>query len=187
MSDSLQDRGRALENLFFKNRDQQLLDAMREKMQSAEGRTELKSSSGIDDDSVIDALIAVGVNAETIATVGLIPLVAVAWADNKMEASEAEAVLQAAAQSGIAAETASYQLVEGWLSEQPGDELMESWRQYVSALRTELSEIQLTAMKSAIVSRATGVAEAAGGFLGMGNKISDVERQVLDGLEKAFA
>ena len=85
MSDSLHERGRALEDLFFKNRDQQLLDAMREKMEATDGRAELKSTSGIDDDSVIDALIAVGVNAKTIATVGLIPLIAVAWADSKME------------------------------------------------------------------------------------------------------
>ena len=186
MSDSLHERGRALEDLFFKNRDQQLLDAMREKMEATDGRAELKSTSGIDDDSVIDALIAVGVNAKTIATVGLIPLIAVAWADSKMESNEVAAVLKATAASGISADSESYSVIDGWLKEQPPADLLDTWKQYVAALKGVLNDAQIERMKVLVLARATTVAEAAGGFLGVGNKVSDVEENVIADLASAF-
>ena len=186
MTDSLHDRGEALENLFFKQRDQELLDAMREKMSAEQGRTELKSSSGIEDDSVIDALLASGVKGETIAAVGLIPLVVVAWADRKMEASESAAVLKAAIEGGISSDSESYAVIKGWLDEQPSDDLFATWKQYIGALKTDLNEGAFTQLKNSVVRRATDVAEAAGGFLGFGNKVSDVEQKVIDELSEAF-
>ncbi len=186
MTDALHDRGEALENLFFKQRDKELLAAMREKISADQERTELKSSSGIEDDSVIDALLASGVNAETIAAVGLIPLVVVAWADRKMEAAESAAVLKAAIEGGISSDSESYAVIKGWLEEQPSDDLFATWKQYVAALKSTLDAEALGQLKNSVVKRATDVAEAAGGFLGFGNKVSDVERKVIDELNEAF-
>jgi len=51
----------------------------------------------------LDSLIASGISPDTIAAVSLIPLVAVAWADKKLEAKERDAILNAATEAGISA------------------------------------------------------------------------------------
>ena len=117
----------------------------------------------------------------------MIPLVAVAWADRKMEANEREAILKAATEAGITAGSASYAILEKWLDEQPDDQLLASWSDYVGAMKSELDAEAVSQLKSSIVSRAESVAKAAGGFLGLGNKVSDTERGVLNKLESAFA
>ena len=48
-------------------------------------RQALATATGIKDTGAIDRLIEQGISAETLASVGLIPLVAVAWADEKMD------------------------------------------------------------------------------------------------------
>jgi hypothetical protein len=54
-------------------------------------------------------------------------------------------------------------------------------------MKSKLEPAAVNQLKSSVISRAQSVAEAAGGFLGLGNKISDVERSVLSKLESAFA
>jgi len=160
--DDLNSLGSTMADRFFKERDKELLEKLKEEVAGEGSRDALAAASGISDASVLDSLIGSGIGPDTIASVSLIPLVAVAWADNKMEDKEREAILKAAAEAGIKTGSASYAILEKWLGEQPQ-------------------------LKGSIVSRAESVAEAAGGFLGLGNKVSDSERGVLSKLESAFA
>ena len=100
-NDSLQDRGKAMEDMFFHDRDAQLIEKMKAELSAEEDRTSLIAATGIQDASVINKLMEQGISCETLAGVGLIPLVVVAWADGKMEDKEREAILQAACESGI--------------------------------------------------------------------------------------
>lgn len=100
MSDSLNDRGKAIEDVFFNARDQDLIQKLKQEMAASEAREAMTLASGIDDDAVLDSLISCGITPESMASVALIPLVAVAWADNKMEDNEKEAILKAANEAG---------------------------------------------------------------------------------------
>ena len=184
--DSLHERGRALENLFFMSKDAQLLEDMRNQMQRDSDKEALKSISGIRDDGVLEALVAAEIKPETIASVGIIPLVAVAWADNKMEANERDAILKAASENGIDQGSASFSMIESWLQAKPGSDLMEVWTQYIKSLGTVLDGPAFSQLKASVLERAKTVADSAGGFLGLGNKTSDAEQKVLDQLESAF-
>ena len=53
-------------------------------------------------------------------------------------------------------------------------------------LAAQLSPSQRTALRAELVERARHVAEAAGGFLGLGS-VSEAEKQVIAELEKPFA
>ena len=64
--------------------------------------------------------------------------------------------------------------------------MRDAWREYVGALAESLDRAALDALKNDVMGRARGVAEAAGGFLGLGNKVSSEEQAVLDELAKAF-
>lgn len=184
-NDSLHDRGKAMEDLFFRDQDQQLLEKMKAELTAEEDRSSLISATGIDDVEVINQLMEHGVSVQTLAGIGLIPLVAVAWADGKMEDKEREAVLKAATESGIGPDHASYTLISGWLNDRPADSLLASWKDYVGALKSTLDQSAVDQIKRSVIDRAKRVADSAGGFLGIGST-SNVEQQVLEELEAAF-
>jgi len=165
--DDLNSLGSTMADRFFKERDKELLEKLKEEVAGEGSRDALAAASGISDASVLDSLIGSGIGPDTIASVSLIPLVAVAWADNKMEDKEREAILKAAAEAGIKTGSASYAILEKWLGEQPDDELLASWTEYVGAMKSQLDAEAVGQLKGSIVSRAESVAEAAGGFLGL--------------------
>ena len=176
----------AMADRFFKERDRELLENLKKEVAGEDARDALAAACGITDAAVLDSLVASGIGPDTIATVSLIPLVVVAWADREMEPQEREAILKAATESGVTAGTASYTILEKWLQEQPDDHLLESWIDYVGAMKTQLDAEALSQLKGGVIARAQSVAEASGGYLGLGNKVSDVERGVLSKLESSF-
>jgi hypothetical protein len=182
MSDSLNDRGKAIEDVFFNARDQDLIQKLKQEMAASEAREAMTLASGIDDDAVLDSLISCGITPESMASVALIPLVAVAWADNKMEDNEKEAILKAANEAGVAEGSASFQSIAAWLDNRPDASLTEAWKDYMTALNESIDPVAFNQLKALVMRRAENVAEAAGGFLGLGNKVSDAERKVIDDL-----
>ena len=61
-----------------------------------------------------------------------------------------------------------------------------TWKDYVRALAETMSAEDRRFFKGRVLDRARGVAEAAGGFLGIGSKVSAPEQKVLDELASAF-
>jgi hypothetical protein len=78
-----------------------------------------------------------------------------------------------------------YQLLEKWLEERPGDELIATWKGYVGALRSHLDEAAFAALRNNILTRTRAVAQSAGGFLGL-NRVSKEERELLARIEEAL-
>ena len=186
MKDSLHERGKAVEDRFFAEKDEKLLAQLRKEMSAKEYRDALQSASGITDVAVLDALHDCGIKPESLTSVSLIPLVAVAWADGVMDGPEKKAILRAAAAAGIESDTASYATLERWLTSRPGFELLDSWKAYISTVKSSLDEPAYAHLKESVLGRAKEVAESAGGFLGLGNKVSASEERVLKELAAAF-
>ena len=130
-------------------------------------------------------LVEMGIRADTLAALTLIPLVEIAWADGRLEATERRAVLAGAEASGLAPDTASFGLLEGWLDRRPEPELLATWRDYIEAVSRELSIESRQRLRDHIMGRARAVAESAGGFMGVAS-ISRPEEQMLQELERAF-
>ena len=57
MSDFIHERGKALENQFFRDKDQHLLEQLRQEMQDEDARKALAASSGIEDDQALQAFL----------------------------------------------------------------------------------------------------------------------------------
>ena len=98
----------------------------------------------------------------------------------------AQAILEAAADTGVRPGKTSYELLESWLGEKPDGRLLEVWGEYVVGIAGRLDESGRRALHDEIIGGAKRVAEAAGGILGFGNKISREEQAVIDELERAF-
>jgi hypothetical protein len=187
MSDHfLDDRRAGLENAFFAKQDALLRQRLAEAAEIKTQRETLSAASGIKDVSVLDKLLAQNVTAATLAALSLVPLVVVAWADGTLDAKERNAILAGAEQAGLNKQQASYQLFEGWLAALPPPTLLAMWQPYVSALSATLTEEARLALKTEILGRARAVAEAAGGFMGLGQKVSTEEAAMLSVLDRAF-
>lgn len=187
MSDEfLGDRKKALEESFFAKENARLLERMRAERHKQDAVEQLGRISGIDDRAILEKLVDLDIGPDTWAALSLVPLVEVAWASGKVEEKERSAILAAAADQGIAPGSQSYELLQNWLEARPGADLLATWGAYAVELAAQLSPAQRTALRAELVERARHVAEAAGGFLGLG-AVSEAEEQVIAELEKPFA
>lgn len=181
-----EDRRRALEESFFHQQNEALAKKLRKEQKDREIKQVLAELTGVSDDNLLDDLVEAGVSAESIAAMSLYPLVAVAWADGKVEKQERVAVLRAAHEQGVVEGSAAHRLLEDWLSQKPTAKLAKTWREYVAALKKTLGKAALKKLEKSIIERAHGVAESAGGILGVG-ALSKEEKQALKDLKAAFA
>lgn len=184
-SSDLKKHAKSLEESFFAKENERLLKKMRERAARDEKRRAFKESLNIDSDQVIDALIDLELEPQTVAAFSLVPLIKVAWADGQIQPKEREAILKAAAERGIETGTDTYELLEGWLEREPKAGLTATWKGYVDALRDSLDPTVFGALREGLISRTREVAKAAGGFLGIGS-ISKSEKAVLDWLEEGL-
>lgn len=183
--DSLHKRGDALESVFFTKLDSQLLNKLREDLDKEDEAERLRSSTGIKDDGLIDDLMVLGVTDSTMSALALFPLVWVGWADGRLLSAERDAILKAAEGSNIAADSPAMTLLKSWLDNKPTEELINAWTDYAHHLKKIAAPETVERVKRTVVVRAQEVAEAAGGFLGVGS-ISAAEQEVLEKLEMAF-
>ena len=72
--DFLGDRRKALEEEFFRKENEKLRGQLRAQMERADHRESLARASGISDKAVLDDLIALGLDGQTVAALGLVPL-----------------------------------------------------------------------------------------------------------------
>lgn len=173
------ERGKALEDLFFQNVDQKLLERLRDEIDGKETKRDIRSACGIRNDAVLSELANLGVRGETILAVSLIPLVAVAWADGNVSAEERSRILEAEEAQHIDSESATHQLLNYWLDNNPGPQMLESWKHFIYELRGLLTPAHGTLFDAEIMERSEAVAKASGGYFTYG-AISPSEQKVLD-------
>lgn len=182
----LNDRRRAMEEAFFARESETLQRRLREMDETRRKKEALAAASGIANDAVLEKLAALDISSETLAALSLVPLVAVAWADGTIDDKERGAVFARAAEVGVAKGDISHELFERWLSERPPQVLVSTWKDYVGAFAETMSQGDRDAFRAGVLDHARSIAEAAGGFLGLGNKVSPPEQKVLDELAAAF-
>ncbi len=183
---ALQKRGKTLEDLFFLRQDKILTEQHERMERMKETRRSLARVSGISNPDILQKLVELHIRPEVVATLALVPLVEIAWADGTVEEAEKAAVLAAAKQSFVSARSADYTILKQWLTHRPSPKLLDAWKQYISGLREVLSAGQMKQLKEDLLGHARQVAQAAGGFLGLTRKISKAEKKILDEMTAAF-
>jgi hypothetical protein len=179
----LRDRGRSLEDEFFRREDKRLMERLSELKAAEASREALGKVSGITKPAVLDKLLELGIRAETVAALSLVPLVEVAWADGTLDAKERRAVIDRA---GMAPDSTAGALLHAWLDRRPDSKLLVAWTHLVHAMSEQLGPEGTARLKSELLERARAVAAAAGGLFGVGSKISAPEAAMLAKLEAAF-
>jgi tellurite resistance protein len=175
-------RGIALEESYFLQIEAEKLQRLRKERAREKLRAEIGMMLGIEDVAMVDRLIDLGINRDTIAAVEVLPLVDVAWADGGVDDKERSRVLEIAAQLGLQTDTPAHALLGAWLARRPGPELFEAWHRVAPRrwnLRTGAARARL------VLEGAHEVAMASGGLLGFGG-ISGSERAVIERISRAL-
>jgi hypothetical protein len=177
---------RKLEDAFFAKEDNRLIEqlAIMEKMK--ENKESLRKVSGITREDVLEKLVAMNVRPETLVCLGMVPLIEIAWADGEIDEKEQAAMLKALVAAGFEKGSINYTVIESWIKHQPPKQLLTAWVHYARGLCGNLTAEETQRFRNKIFDRAVQIAVASGGFLGLGNKISDAEQKVIDMLMSAF-
>lgn len=178
-------RATALEELFFRTQEAQLLKQKAQLHTMGENQKNLSKISGITNPDILDRLTALHVTPAVVTTIALIPLVEVAWVDGEVSDAERVAILNAVSK-GIGGMGANVEILDYWLKHRPSHRLMEAWLHYIKGLCENMSADERNALKEEVLGHARAIAEAAGGFLGLTSPISKAEENVLKQLEDAF-
>jgi hypothetical protein len=173
-----------VEQFFFKE-NKKLEEKYRAMQQMKKTKEALAAVSGIDDDLVLEKFIALDLRPETLASISMVPLIEIAWADGDVDPKEKEAILSAVGKFGWTQDSLNYELLDQWLKRKPSASLLTAWKHYVDALCHKMTNEEVAHFKKEIMAQVTVVAEAAGGFLGIG-KISVEERNMITQLENTF-
>ena len=125
---SLNNAGKSLEDAFFAKEDARLLAQLRAKVTRDERRKALRDVIMVQDEGLVDHLLDLGINPETVLAVTLIPLAMVAWADGSIEPKEREAIQRSAAEKGIAPGSVAEKVLNTWLTDPLGADLVDTWK-----------------------------------------------------------
>jgi len=147
---------------------------------AAQGR-KIAENVGVDDEQLAQRIGALGFEGETARVLHLMPLVEVAWADGALSAGERKVILQAAEARGIKPHSPSGILLASLLEERPSDTVLEE----ILEVLKDLLHAKNAEPKS-LLSACIDVAAASGGFLGMGDKISNEERTLIEEIAATF-
>lgn len=179
----LRDRGRSLEDEFFRREDKRLTERLNELRVAEATREALGKASGITKPAVLEKLMELGIRAETVAALSIVPLVEVAWADGALDAKERRAVIERA---GVPSGSPEATMLEAWLDRRPDPTLLTAWTHLVQGMTAQLDAAGRERLKTGLLERVRAVAGASGGILGVGAKVSRPEGDMLAKLEAAF-
>ena len=181
----LQTRARTLEDLFFLEQDRILIEQLHQMEKMKETKESLAKVSGITNQDVLQKLVDLDIRPDVVAALALVPLVEMAWADGEIDEKEKAAILKADSQC-FPPNSPDLEILKQWLEHKPASNLLQAWMFYIKGLCEQMSASQKAALRTEIIGHARQVAQAAGGFLGLGNKISEAEQKMLDRLDAAF-
>lgn len=176
--DAFADRGRALEEEYFRKREQELIEKLRQRAAADATRRQLSEHAGVADEEILQDLQDLGYTPETVSLLHLVPLVQMAWAEGGVSGRERELIVEAARARGIEAGSPADALLTQWLTTRPSELMFERNLRAIRAILESRPESEREASRNDLLSTATAIAEASGGMLGF-RAVSAEERAVL--------
>ncbi|MGB7329230.1 MAG: hypothetical protein WBD31_30390 [Rubripirellula sp.] len=163
---------------FFVELEQQIVKRLHDEATSEQGRVELLRSTGIHGTELLDEFGKLGITADGVVALRLLPLVLVAWADGNVSKEEHKAVMDAALKMGIVESTTAWILLDQWLAKRPRGVSVDAWRRYIHDVMAQMSTAAQSRLIDLTCLQMTQVAKATGGVLGFGS-VSKKEQEVI--------
>jgi hypothetical protein len=177
--DIFAERGRSLEEDYFRKKDRELIEKMRSAAAAEQARTEMGQKVGISDPELLKELEALGFTPETVVLLPLVPVVQVAWAEGGVSAAERSLIVKLARSRGVEEGSTGDRRLTGWLETNPGEQVFAQATRLIRAMLASPDQRSVTA--DDLVKHCEAIAAASGGILGI-NRVSAEERQLLTAL-----
>jgi hypothetical protein len=171
-------RGKVLEEAFFYRVDRELGEMLSKRLQREEKIRLLANATGIRNQKHLELLADSGFELSTLHFIW-VPLILVAWADGNAGKLEKEAIAGILASKGISKETIARVIAHDWFCRKPTEELWEIWAELSAATSASLNPSIYNELTDEIVRLCRLVADASGGFIGLGS-ISATENRAID-------
>ncbi|MBC8073081.1 MAG: TerB family tellurite resistance protein, partial [Deltaproteobacteria bacterium] len=153
---------------------QRLRKVLEANAQAMEETSSIAAAVSTDDTALAEQIRKLGFDGESAKVFDLLPLVHVAWADGTVQAGERKAIMRVVASRGLGPDSDGAKLLAALLDERPPESFMRQSREVLGKLIGSTD-----AKADDIVELCMKVAAASGGFLGLGERIGDEERQLI--------
>ena len=180
MSDLFDDRKKALEEEYFRKKEQELIEKLKQRARAEAERQGLAESAGVTNEQILEAFREMGLDRETVALLHFIPLLEVAWSDGSVSARERTGILEMARARGIMDGSPAHRKLLEWLGNSPGSVLFGRARTVMHDLLAFMSEDKRQVASRDLVAACEEIAAASGGILGLGSRTSTEERAVIE-------
>ena len=177
--DSLAERGRSLEDDYFRKQDLELIEKMRRTAAAEQARAELGQRVGLTDPELLRQLEELDFTPDTVVLLPLVPAVQLAWAEGGVSAAERDLLVQLARRRGVEEGSAADRTLAQWLAARPSAEVFAHATRLIRAMLAAPGALDLTAAE--LVAHCEAIAAASGGLLGR-NRVSAEERRLLSAL-----
>jgi hypothetical protein len=178
--DAFAERGRALEEEYFRKKDRELVERLRRTAAADHARGELSKQTGISDPAVLAELQELGFTGDTVILLPLIPVLELAWAEGDITPAERQMLVSLARTRGIAEGSAADRQLEVWMQTRPAPEVFAKATRLISALLDSGAPAAQGLTADQLVKYAEQIASASGGLLGLPIRaISMEERNLL--------
>jgi len=163
------------EDAYFKEQDMEARAKLRARMDEDAKRVQREARKL----ELADVVAALGFTGNRTKIFDLMPMVHIAWADGTVSRKERATILNVVKSRGIAPGSDAFQMVESMLEEQPSKAFMD---ETMAILKQTLDGKE----GASLVELCIGVAEASGGFLGIGESVDPEERAKIEEIARAF-
>ncbi len=175
--DVFAERGRALEEEYFRKKDKELIEKMRRAATATEARAEMGKKTGLTDPEMLQELETLGFTPETVVLLPLVPVVQMSWAEGGVTPAERHLIVKLARARGIDEGGAADRQLSDWLDRRPGGHVFTHATRLIRAMLAAPHHEDLTV--DDLVTYCGSIADASGGMLGIIGRVSAEERQIL--------
>jgi hypothetical protein len=137
---------------------------------------------GVRDRHLVRELAEAGFDIETARLLYLIPVIEVAWSDGAVTRRETLEIERIAGLHGIAKGSEAHNRLREWLNHRPTDRFFQASRLGVKLMLQDRPPLEASILRRDLIWYCTRIAQASGGFPGLGTGISPEEKQILSEL-----
>jgi hypothetical protein len=185
-----ENREKAMEADYFRQRDATLIQKLREEAKFDEIAMAIRDKLQVDNPELLQRVRELGITPETAAAFLMAPLVQVAWGGNSVIPEERQAVLREARERGVDDGSPAQAHLLEWLTVRPSDEFFETAIEVIKYSLAVLPRYEQEDRIKRLVAACHGVAKASGSkiswVLGLFDGINSSEASVLDTITRAL-
>jgi hypothetical protein len=177
--DAFAERGRALEEEYFRKKDRELVEKLRKAAAADQARGDLSKQTGVTDPAMLAELQELGFTADTVSLLPLVPVLELAWAEGGITPAERQMLVSLARSRGIAEGSAADRQLTAWIATRPAPEVFAKAGRLISALLSSGSSVAQGLTAERLVEYCEQIASASGGLLGLPIRAVSMEERNL--------